>query len=41
MQSYICSTKGYDKDKEASQGISIIKYYKENMQGYANTQTSK
>jgi hypothetical protein len=32
MQSYNCSIKGYNKDKGASQGISITKYYnRENM----------
>lgn len=42
MQSYNCSIKGYDKDKGASQGISIMKYYNnENMKGYLYMQTSK
>jgi hypothetical protein len=32
MQYYNCRLKGYDiKDKGASQGISTMKYYKENM----------
>jgi hypothetical protein len=35
IQSYNCSIKSYDKDKEASQRISIMKYHnKKNMQGY-------
>jgi hypothetical protein len=41
MQSYNCSSKGYDEDKEASQEISIMKYNKENMRGYVYSQTSK